>query len=294
MNLNDLTLLKVDLSLFEGEGGGGEAGAPGENAPAAGEQSGENLQQQSDADAAAAERTRAYNDFIQQNKDLDDARIQKLVKGRLKASSDQIQTLKQSVDSYQPLLDRLQTKYGTADVSELITAMDSDATLWEDEADKHGMTTDQYMQFQQLQLNNQQLIRQEQLRQEQEANQQQINAWLEQADQVKTMYPEFDLETELQNEGFASLIQKGIPMEHAYKLLHMDELMSQATMQTAARTEKAITDNIRANGMRPAENGTRGQSAFTTTTDVKNLTAEDMDDLIRRARNGELITLKQS
>jgi len=283
-----LYLIPAVLNLFEGE-----AGATGETAPAAGEQTGENIPQQHDADAAA-ERTQAYNDFLKDYKDLDDARVQKLIKGRLKGANDQIQNLQQSVDSYQPLLDRLQTKYGTADVNELITAMDSDATLWESEADKHGMTTDQYMQFQQLQLNNQQLIRQEQIRQEQETQQRQVNEWMSEADSIKATYPDFDLLQEIQNPEFVALLNNGVPMEHAYKVMHLDEITQAAAMNAAAQTEKAVTDNVRARGTRPVENGSRSQSAFVTKTDVNNLTNQDMDDLIRRAAMGEIITLRQS
>lgn len=292
---NELKLLTLDLSLFEGEGG---AEAPGDMAPAAGEQTGDtaalaDVQQQSDADSAA-QRTQAYNDFIQQNKDLDDARIQKLVKGRLKGANDQIAQLQQQTDSMAPIIDRLTAKYGINDLSQLADAIDNDTTMWEAEADKAGMTTEQYMRFQELQRENAQLIRQEQANLEAQEQQRIVNAWMQEAEQLKAQYPGFDLEQELQSEGFASLIQKGIPMEHAYKLQHMDEIMSMATQSAAAQTEKAITDNIRANGMRAAENGAKSQSAFTTTTDVNNLTPQEMDDLIRRARNGEYITLKQN
>lgn len=286
-----IKLLKAVLNLFEG--GEAPAGATGETAPAAGEQTGEpNVPQQSDADSAA-ERTKAYDDFIKQNKDLDDARIQKLVKGRLKGANDQIQSLQQQNDAYQPLMDRLQTKYGTNDLGQIINAMDSDTALWEAEADKMGMTTDQYMKFQKLQIDNAQLIREEQARAEQMQRQQQINGWMQEAQQIQQSYPGFDLIAELENPQFASLLNAHVPMEHAFKVVHLDDITSGIARNTAAQTEKAVTDNIRAKGSRPAENGTMGQSAFTTTTDVNNLTPQDMDDLIRRAAQGEIITLRQ-
>lgn len=281
-------LLPAILDLFDGE-----AGATGEAAPDAAEQTGEELPQQSDADSAA-QRTKAYDDFIIANKDLDDARIQKLVKGRLKGANDQIAQLQEANAGMQPIIDRLTAKYGVTDMEQLTKAIDNDTDMWEAEADRAGMTTEQYMKFQELQRENAQLIRQEQENLAAQEQQRIVNGWLQEAEQLKAMYPGFDLEQELQNEDFASLIQKRVPIEHAYKLIHLDEIMAATAQNSAASTEKAITEDIRANGMRPMENGIMSNSAFVTHTDVNNLTNKDMDDLIARAARGEIITLRQS
>ena len=63
-------------------------------------------------------------------------------------------------------------------------------------------------------------------------------------------------------------------------------------MQIAAKTvEKKVTDKIRANGARPTENGISSQSASVVKTDVSQFTDADMDEIIRRVRNGEKIRL---
>lgn len=281
-------LLPAILDLFDGE-----AGATGEAAPDAAEQTGEELPQQSDADSAA-QRNQAYDEFISQHKDLDDARIQKLVKGRLKGAHDQIEQLQQQIADMQPIIDRMAPKYGTNNLQELTAAIDNDYAMWEAEADKAGLTTEQYMNFQKLQRQNEQYIRQEQEYLAEQEKQRILNNWMMESEQLKRQFPAFDLEAELQDENFASMLQKGLPVEHAYKVVHLDEIMAATAQNSAASTEKAITEDIRANGMRPMENGIMSNSAFVTHTDVNNLTNKDMDDLIARAARGEIITLRQS
>ena len=161
----NLILVPMNLHLFEGEGGGTATGA---TAPAAGEQSGDLSQvvygkqegqpqatapdttQQSDADSAnqTEERSKAYRDLVQgEYKDLYNQDVQRIVKNRLKGYDD----LKQAHQSQQEIIDRLATKYGVTDLNEIAQAIDNDSVMWEQEADKAGMTTEQYMKFQQLQ-----------------------------------------------------------------------------------------------------------------------------------------------
>ena len=67
---------------------------------------------------------------------------------------------------------------------------------------------------------------------------------------------------------------------------------AQSSVEDAAKvakdTEKRVTDNIRANGLRPNENG--GSSATATSSfDVTKLTAAQRRDLANRAMQGERI-----
>ena len=86
-----------------------------------------------------------------------------------------------------------------------------------------------------------------------------------------------------------AMLKTGLPMEHAYKVQHMDELIADARMTTAATVEKATIDNIRAKGARPQENGSSPQSAFTVKDDVSKLTKKDRAEIARRAARGERI-----
>ena len=184
----NLKLVPMILNIFEGGEGGGTA--TGATAPAAGEQTGDLSQvvygkqegqpqatvpdttQQSDADSAnqTEERSKTYRDLIQgEYKDLYNEDVQRIVKSRLKGYDD----LKKANASQQEIIDRLATKYGVTDLNEIAQAIDNDTVMWEQEADKAGMTTEQYIKFQQLQRKSQQLMRQEQERAQQEQQRQQ-------------------------------------------------------------------------------------------------------------------------
>ena len=54
--------------------------------------------------------------------------------------------------------------------------------------------------------------------------------------------------------------------------------------------EQLVTDNIRAKGSRPLENGTSQQGAFIVKNDVNALTKEDRAEIARRVRRGEVIS----
>lgn len=302
----NLILVPMNLHLFEGEGGGTASG--GTAAPAAGEQSTGDLSQvvygkqegqpqatapdtttQSDADSATQteERTQAYRDLIQgEYKDLYNQDVQRIVKNRLKGYDD----LKQANASQQEIIDRLSAKYGTADLTQLAQAIDNDSVMWEQEADKAGMTTEQYMKFQQLQRQSQQLMRQEQERAQQEQQRQQVNAWMQEAETVKQQYPGFDLEREMANDRFRATLLSGVPMLDAFRAMHFDELQSMTATTAARQAEAAVTANVRANGTRPKENGARQQSSFTVKSDVSKLTRQDRAEIARRVANGESIS----
>ena len=301
---HNLTLVPMILNLFEGEGGGTATGA---TAPAAGEQSGDLSQvvygkqegqpqsvepdtttQQGDAGPAeqTEERNKAYRDLIQgEYKDLYNQDVQRIVKNRLKGYDD----LKQTNQSQQEIIDRLSTKYGTADLAQLAQAIDNDTVMWEQEADKAGMTTEQYMKFQQLQRQSQQLMRQEQERAQQEQQRAQVDAWMQEAEQVKQQYPMFDLEQEMGNERFRATLLSGVPMLDAFRAMHFDELQSMTATTAARQAETAVAANVRANGLRPKENGARQQSSFTVKSDVSKLTRQDRAEIARRVANGEKI-----
>lgn len=293
------------LNLFEGEGGG----TTGATAPAAGEQSTGDLSQvvygkqdgqpqatepqdttqQSAADSAkqTEERTKAYRDLIQgEYKDLYNQDVQKIVKNRLKGMDE----LRQTNASQQEIIDRLSAKYGVTELSEIAAAIDNDHAMWEQEADKAGMTTEQYMKFQELQRQSQALMRHEQERVHMEQQRAQVDAWMKEADQVKQQYPMFDLEAEMGNERFRATLLSGVPMIDAYRAMHFDELQNMTATTAARQAEAAVAANVRANGTRPVENGTRQQSAFTVKNDVSKLTRQDRAEIARRVAHGEFIS----
>lgn len=292
-----LSIVPEVLILFDGEG----AAAPtGGTAPAAGEQTGEvttaDVQEATQNDAGSEqapeptpeERSNAFKKLITTDyKDLYDAEVQRIVKSRLKGFDElKVQQAKQ-----RDIIDRLAVKYGTDDPEAIAKAIDGDVSMWEQKADEAGMSVDQYMQFQRLQLQNDQLLRAEQAQAEQMRRAQQVQTWLTEAEDLKAKYPDFDLEAELQNPQFEELMTfpgRNYSMEHVYKMVHVDDLVTNAAQQATAQTEKAVTENIRARGSRPAENGShQGHGAFSTTNDFKTMSLAQITEVAKRIKAGE-------
>ena len=180
-------------------------------------------------------------------------------------------------------------KVEDGDVSKLRKALENDDKYWSEAAEESGMTVEQYKRVQQMerQLKESQ-IREQRLLSQQMAEQQ-IRQWDNDAQSLKGLYPSFDLQAEVQNPQFTALLKSGVPMQTAYEVMHMADIKAGIQRMTATATEKQVTDNIRAKGQRPKENGTSSQSAFTVKDDVRKLTKADRANIARLAARGESI-----
>lgn len=285
------TIVALNLQLFAegGASGTGEGGQTGETGTAAVSQTGDNAQdpgvQQTDANG---DRSAAYEAFIKEHKDLDDARIQSIVQKRLKNTKETVERY----ESLAPTLDMLARKYGvdSTDIAALNKAIEDDDSYYEEEAMEKGISVEQLKEIRKMEKENAELKKQMQERESQEKASQLYASWMQQAEQLKSIYPSFDLETELKNHKFMDLLRvPAIDVRTAYEVIHKDDIIHGAMQFTAKTVEKKLTEKVMANGARPMENGTSSQSASLTKSDVSQLSKADRADLIRRAARGEKI-----
>ena len=231
-------------------------------------------------------RRKAYNDLINgEYKDLDQERFQQVFDRRFK----QVKGMEAELASHKPILDKLMSRYGVDDVAKLDKALAEDTEYWESVAEQHGMTVEQYHAMQKLEQENKELkaIRERQLGQEQ--FQQQIDSWYREADKVKEIYPSFDFKKEAQNPEFLNLLRHGNSVEHAYKVLHFDELTQNAARVAAQTADAQAQARIKSKASRPSENGTSSQSAAIVRNDVSSLTRAERAEIARRVQRGEKI-----
>ncbi len=234
------------------------------------------------------DRNAVYEAFIKEYKDLDDARVQGIVKNRLKGSQE-------TVDKYtalQPTLDMLAKKYGVqpGDIEALNKAIADDDSYYEAEALERGITVEQLKEFKKVERENAALKQKDAERLRRERAAETYSKWVDEAKSVKEVYPSFDLRTELQNSKFADLLRSNIDVRTAFEVIHKNEIIPAAMQYAAKKVEEKITDKIIANGARPAENGTSSQSATVTKSDVSQLTKADRAEINRRVARGEKIT----
>ena len=231
---------------------------------------------------------RAFQDLVNgEYKDIYTEETQRIIDRRFRET----RNLEQQVGQYQPVIDMLMQRYqiGDGDMGKLSQAIENDDAYWSEAAEEAGMSVEQYKQFQKLQRENEALLRQQRQRQNDQRAQQQLQQWYGEAEQVKGLYPSFDLNAEVKNPQFLSMLRAGVPVQHAYEVVHMDQIKAGVAAMQAKATEKQVVDGIRAKGARPQENGTTSQGAFIVKDDVSKLSKRDRAEIIRRAARGEHI-----
>ena len=236
------------------------------------------------------DRRKAFQELVNgEYKDIYTEETQRIIDRRFREA----RNLEERAAKQQPVIDMLMQRYKIADgdLGKLAAAVENDNAYWSEAAEEAGMSVEQYKQFQKLQRENLALRQAQRQRQSQQAAQQQLQKWYGEAEQMKTDYPDFDLGTESKNPQFISMLKAGVPVQHAYEVIHMDEIKAGVAQSTARQTEKQVVDGIRAKGNRPAENGTSSQSAFTVKDDPHKWTKQDRAEVARRVARGETIKL---
>ena len=309
--------LTLNLQLFDGEGGSASAGS----APAAGAGTGaettpsaagkgrandlanvvygkqetqvqESTGQQAaaavetiDPEARRAEFERLINDEYH---DLYTERTQNIAKERVR----NMKTMEKNMERMSPIMESLASRYGVKDATDydgIMKAMEEDDGFFEDAAAAEGLTVEQYKRMQKLEREN---AHAKAARQQQERQQQQDQVWadwMQQAEQVKAMYPGFNLQRELDNADFGRMLGAGVSVKAAFEALHHEEIMAGAMQYTAKTIAKKTADGIASRNNRPVENGLGAQASANVRADVSKLTKADRAEIARRVARGERI-----
>lgn len=288
----DFTKIKLNLHLFDGEGGEGAAeGAATEAAETT------ETAQPSPEEAAKARREAFETRIKGEDKDLFDERVQSILKDRFKDTKKQAAALEKS----QAVLALVAKRYPTVDASDtdaLMAAVEQDESVWERYAEENGLTTEQAKRFAKMEQENAQFKQRYEEQRRQTEAQAIYSKWQSEAQACQQKYGKFDLQQETQNpdtgERFVNMLRSGVDVTTAYEVTHMQELMSGALRTAVQTTQKKVTDDIKARGKRPDENGLNAGGAAATTLDVNNLNDAQLKELSERARRGEKITFRAS
>ena len=124
---------RLNLRMFDGEGGGEGSAATG----GGGSSPRDNRGQQ--AEQTPEEREKAFNDMINGDfRDLFDARMQKAIKERV----GEVKQLQQQLQQQNDVIGLVAKKYGisTDKMGDIREALESDDVFWEEAAADQGMT----------------------------------------------------------------------------------------------------------------------------------------------------------
>jgi len=134
---------------------------------------------------------------------------------------------------------------------------------------------------------------------DEEAHKQQLRDHLadleQQAKQLQTLFPDFDLQQQLQNPAFARLTApgSGLTLEDAYYALNRRQLQTAAMELAARQTARKLSNAVASGSVRPQEHGVSRQAPTVAAFDYRNATRQEKEALKQRialaAARGEKI-----
>ena len=206
--------------------------------------------------------------------------VQSAVKDRFKNQAD----ANQKLESMNPMLEALMKKTGAESVEELQDLIMNDDSLYQEEADAAGMPVEQYKAFKKLQDEHDQMVAREQKQAQQLQMQQHIAGVRQQAEELKRMFPGFDLDQEMQNEDFVRMTAPGgYSVEQAFYALHGRDLFPQMMAYGVQTGKEQIARSIQANQARPIEGASmRGAAGASVRLDAESMTDERYEEIKRR------------
>lgn len=285
-------LLNLQLFAEEGMADTGDLASPTAENPV-----GDGVATETDGEQIASAADESFDSLIKgKYKKEYNAAVKSAIDKRFKNQQD----LQSKMDMITPMMQQLALRYGVdtgpdgrIPIEALMSKVMEDDSMYEDEAYERGMSVDDLKQLKALERENNMLKQQRQ----RSAEQEEWDRIVEQGNAVKEVYPDFDLDMEMQNPDFGRLLatmqRSGFPnaLQVAYEAVHREELMSGAMRYAAQQTQQKISKSVQSGMQRPVENGTSQRSAGAPTAlDPSKLSKEQIDDIKRRAARGERIT----
>ena len=117
-----------------------------------------------------------------------------------------------------------------------------------------------------------------------------LQSMMRQSEEIRRVYPGFDLTRELRDPRFARLTapESGVDVRTAYEALHREEIAPAMMAFAAKKAQEKLAGAVRSGGLRPPENGSQGAAAVLQD-DPRSLTKKEREDIRRRVRSGEKI-----
>ena len=197
--------------------------------------------------------------------------------------------LESKVGEYEKIVQRVAEKYGISEINaeKVLNAIDEDETYYEKEALEKGMTIEQLKDFKRIERERNELKREKEERDRQNKAAQIQSKWRREEEEVKRLYPNFNMAEEVKDQRFVGLITNNIDLKTAYEVVHREQILD----GTIEKVSKAVRQDIKARGSRPLEEGASSSPSITIKDDPKSWTPEDFEDVRRRVQKGEKIKL---
>lgn len=216
--------------------------------------------------------------------------VQNAIRERFKNQSD----ANAELNKFEPMLKVLRERAGVETNDELIHHVMDDDSLYEDAANEAGMTVPAYKQFLQIKKERDAAQAREAEDQRKAQINQHFQKLVQQAENLKQSYPDFDLKKELENPVFFRMTtpEVGLSVEDAYFAVHHKELGPQMMAYGMQRAKVQMGQTLQARGKRPAEGAMKaqGQPAADIRVDPRKLSRSERNRLYEMVHKGNKLT----
>ena len=196
------------------------------------------------------------------------------------------------VDAARNMFDMAATRFGIEDRDDwasITQAMENDDYLYAERAEQNNRTIEEQKTWDKMERENRQFRETQKQMQAQQNMQRKLAEWEQQSNNLKQIFPNFDLDNELQNPEFIQMLQNGMSMERAFYAIHGEEITTGAMQYTAQAVRQATAEDIATRKTRPRENGLASNAAAKVSKDVHNLTKAERAAIAAQSLKGQPI-----
>ena len=216
-------------------------------------------------------------------------RLQAMMSERGKKATEAKNAADAAMNKINPMLELLSAKYGIDavdgqyDIDKVIAAVTDDDSLYAEKAEALGVDVSVAKQLEQANMERkraearEQAMRAEQQKQERDFQlRQHFMKMQQEATKLKELYPDFDLQRELQDPNFLKYTSPdvGMSVTDAFYSIHHDAIMQQQA-EALAKKVKADYAATKQSGVRPRENGSAATAAVSATPNIRQMTREE-------------------
>lgn len=200
-----------------------------------------------------------------------------------------------AIETLTPVLQQMSKIYGldatNLDYAALADKIGNDDRFYEERGIELGVEPSIARKLDQFDLMQERKAAEEKASQESvqdQAMQEHYGKLIRQGEELKKIFPSFDLQAELKNPVFMRMTAPGVGLmsvEDAYRAVHRKEIEQATVAATAQRTAENISNAIRSGAKRPAENGASSGAASVSTFNYKTASKDQREALKQRIRS---------
>lgn len=224
----------------------------------------------------------SYADLIKSDdyKEEHKAYMDKTIGDRLK----KYKGIEEDLGKHKAILDTVALKYGVNPNDEnfletLTEKIDADDSYYETYAMEHNIDTTEARRIVTMERKATQYDAQKEEMARQEQMRQQIMTLRQNAERTKAQFPDFDLETEMQNDTFRRLCAAtNGDTTAAFKACHHDEIIANTVRVASRQIQSQTAQSVASNKTRPIENGISSQAPSVVEQSFKGMTLKELND----------------